>query len=347
MTYGYQWQRCDSGGASCAAVAGATSANYALVAADVGSRLRVSVTASNSYGSTAAASDATQVVSGLPSDNPYYSEHFDNAYNNGFWSDKLGGVNTFIADGWLNQGRRVTDCASPSATQHCSGSGSNYGQEGGLNAQSLPNEDRPHTGRIPGSGSNCCDGNGAGGVGTWYRFHVRFPTGYQPTPGSQNTVWEVHVDGRSESQGTPYSTLIGVQGQGTACAGSPPFCDHAGTQPRFFFQVPGGSLSSPPTLSSMRWYPFALNSLQINHWYDIVVHVNWSDNSTDGWFQCWIDGSLALDVHTPTLYRRSDGTLSYGQSVGLYDYRLWANFAAAVDFDEMLWGPTAASVGVS
>jgi hypothetical protein len=185
MTYAYQWQRCNTTGGSCAAISGATAGSYALVAADVGSTLRASVTVSNAAGSATASSDPTAVVGGLPSSNPYYTEHFDNAYNNGVWSDNAGGVNTFIAGGWLNQGRRVTDCASPSATQHCSGSLSNYGQNGGLNAVSLPNNDRPHTGRIPGSGSNCCDGNGAGGVSTWYRFHVRFPTGYQPTPGTQ------------------------------------------------------------------------------------------------------------------------------------------------------------------
>jgi hypothetical protein len=60
--YAYQWQRCDGSGASCAAVAGATGTSYTVVAADVGSTLRVQVTASNSGGSTTASSAATAVV---------------------------------------------------------------------------------------------------------------------------------------------------------------------------------------------------------------------------------------------------------------------------------------------
>ena len=43
--YIYEWQRCDSTGASCEAVAGATGATYEPTATDVGSHLRVAVTA--------------------------------------------------------------------------------------------------------------------------------------------------------------------------------------------------------------------------------------------------------------------------------------------------------------
>jgi hypothetical protein len=68
MTYAYQWQRCDSGGVSCAQVAGATSANYLLASTDIGSTMRVSVSASNSAGSVTASSAATAVVGVAPSE---------------------------------------------------------------------------------------------------------------------------------------------------------------------------------------------------------------------------------------------------------------------------------------
>jgi hypothetical protein len=60
--YAYRWERCSESGADCAAVPGATSASYGLTLADVGSRLRVVVTASNSEGSTSAPSAPTAVV---------------------------------------------------------------------------------------------------------------------------------------------------------------------------------------------------------------------------------------------------------------------------------------------
>jgi hypothetical protein len=61
-TYTYNWQRCDSGGLSCSSVSGALGTTYVLGSADVGSTMRVSVTASNSVGSATASSAATTVV---------------------------------------------------------------------------------------------------------------------------------------------------------------------------------------------------------------------------------------------------------------------------------------------
>ncbi len=60
--FAYQWQRCDSAGANCAGIGGATSSAYALVAADVGRTLRVVVTATNAVGSASATSDQTSLV---------------------------------------------------------------------------------------------------------------------------------------------------------------------------------------------------------------------------------------------------------------------------------------------
>ena len=60
ISYAYEWQRCDAGGAGCAAIA--TGPTYPVTSADVGKTLRVRVTATNSEGSAAATSSATTVV---------------------------------------------------------------------------------------------------------------------------------------------------------------------------------------------------------------------------------------------------------------------------------------------
>src|SRR5215211_4343642 len=62
LTFAYRWRRCDSGGGSCSDIAGATSTSYVITAADVGSTIRVAVTASNAAGSSSATSAATAVV---------------------------------------------------------------------------------------------------------------------------------------------------------------------------------------------------------------------------------------------------------------------------------------------
>ena len=61
-TFSYQWQRCDTTGANCSPISGATGQSYTLGNADVGHTIRVTVTATNSLGPTSATSAPTAVV---------------------------------------------------------------------------------------------------------------------------------------------------------------------------------------------------------------------------------------------------------------------------------------------
>jgi hypothetical protein len=62
-SYAYRWQRCDTAGANCADIAGASAQIYAVSSADVGATVRVVVTATNRRGKGAAPSVPTAVVS--------------------------------------------------------------------------------------------------------------------------------------------------------------------------------------------------------------------------------------------------------------------------------------------
>jgi len=55
-SYSYQWLRCDPDGSSCAPLAGATTASYAIAAGDAYDQLEVAVTATDTGGSTTATS---------------------------------------------------------------------------------------------------------------------------------------------------------------------------------------------------------------------------------------------------------------------------------------------------
>jgi hypothetical protein len=60
--YTYQWQLCNSSGAACSSLGGATAASFTPAASQAGSTLRVAVTASNAGGSATATSAATATV---------------------------------------------------------------------------------------------------------------------------------------------------------------------------------------------------------------------------------------------------------------------------------------------
>ena len=60
--FSYQWQRCDTNGNNCSIISGATSSTYRNTSSDVGHRLRVAVTATNTLGHNTSTSAATNVV---------------------------------------------------------------------------------------------------------------------------------------------------------------------------------------------------------------------------------------------------------------------------------------------
>ena len=66
ITFAYQWRRCDTNGANCSNIIGATSKTYTLTSVDLGNKLRVRVRASNSVGSRSVVSLPTPVVTAQP-----------------------------------------------------------------------------------------------------------------------------------------------------------------------------------------------------------------------------------------------------------------------------------------
>ena len=62
ITYTYEWQRCNSSGANCTPFMQGSNTTYTLTATDVGNRLQVYVTATNSIGSAKQYSNQTGVI---------------------------------------------------------------------------------------------------------------------------------------------------------------------------------------------------------------------------------------------------------------------------------------------
>jgi hypothetical protein len=66
ISYAYQWLRCDASGGACASIAASTGTTYVVVSTDIGTTLRLSVTANSKWGSATATSAATSAVTAPP-----------------------------------------------------------------------------------------------------------------------------------------------------------------------------------------------------------------------------------------------------------------------------------------
>jgi hypothetical protein len=66
IAFSWQWQRCTSDGGACADIPGATAASYTVMHADIGSTVRVVVTAANPAGTSSAMSEPTATIIPTP-----------------------------------------------------------------------------------------------------------------------------------------------------------------------------------------------------------------------------------------------------------------------------------------
>jgi sugar lactone lactonase YvrE len=74
ITYTYQWQSCNSSGASCSNISGATGSTYVVGHGDVGRTVKVVVTATHGGASAPATSSASAVIASLPAAFLYSSQ---------------------------------------------------------------------------------------------------------------------------------------------------------------------------------------------------------------------------------------------------------------------------------
>lgn len=308
MTYSYQWQRCASGGGSCAPISGATAASYVPAAADVGSALRASVTASNSAGSATASSNSTTTVTVPTSTGSACSGcYFD-------WEgDAIPGKWPGVDPAGRPDVVFPVDGGSATAIKIATG-GTNCCASGTLASLYISSNGQ--------SGQHTADGES-----TWYAVRVRFPSGkYNAAVGHWNMATEWHTDDTCGQ----LSSFFGVLGSGTS--GQP------ATSAQLTFVLRGGTSSAPQEIEKPLGAP-----LLYDHWYNVVFHWIWKPSG--GTLEWYVDGQLAYrNTNFSTLY--TCGSHVDQPGFGLYNYRAnQFSDSSEIDFDQTLIGPTAASIG--
>ena len=117
-TFSYEWKRCAIDDTACAAITGATSANYVVVGADVTHVLAVTVTARNADGSGTATSLPTGIVASAAGPRPVAAPTLTGLVIVGKQLSVSGGVWTPPASAFAVQWQR---CSLDSATSTASG----------------------------------------------------------------------------------------------------------------------------------------------------------------------------------------------------------------------------------
>jgi hypothetical protein len=126
-SFSYQWQRCDSDGGACQPIAGATGTRYTVTSADVGQRLKVTVTATNSTGSgtaTARPTDVVKATGAAPADTspPLISGTFKEgstlSVDHGGWSGSPAPTFTYVWQRCDTTGGACVDLAGASAATY-------------------------------------------------------------------------------------------------------------------------------------------------------------------------------------------------------------------------------------
>jgi hypothetical protein len=98
-SFAYQWRSCDSGGANCGDITGATQSSYTVAAGDVGHTLIIHVTATNVSGSSSANSAATAPVVSSGSPTVYALDSFTRTVASGGWGTADFGGNWVVQPG--------------------------------------------------------------------------------------------------------------------------------------------------------------------------------------------------------------------------------------------------------
>jgi hypothetical protein len=255
----YQWQDCTAAGVQCFNIP-ATSSTYTLTAADVGSTIRVVVTATNAAGSTSADS-ATSI--------PIASGGGANGWSPGTQTMDLSfnGCNTSQWDNTLVELGSVTTESStvnqqPNTAGWCAADFlQNSNSTGAFHRVELSNYRTAH-------GAVLVNGGQA-----WYQWRV-----------------DVKQIDRSVAAALVMSQFR--ETIGSCYTGGTQMQAHGSSAPHFVWIVVGGSDCSHLTRQTLDLGPFNLNQ-----WYLFQLHYIFSPNASVGLAQLWLNGTL---IHTYT-----------------------------------------------
>jgi hypothetical protein len=147
------------------------------------------------------------------------------------------------------------------------------------------------------------------------------PTPYHPVAGNWNWLLQWHsassiIGGQSVTGGQPFA--MGVQTGASFTDSGCGYRTSTSSNAELFGYFTGGNIAKGPQ-PQHKW---CLNKpLQLDHWYDVYLHIIWSKSSITGLFYLEIDGSVVADRHQATLLYNSSTGATDIPNVELSNYR--------------------------
>ena len=138
------------------------------------------------------------------------------------------------------------------------------------------------------------------GADRWYHTYLYFPSDFEPAP---NTSWNWVVEWHNWPDGP-------------CCANVAVSVDTSGGGERLSLRSMGGGNSTYPIDSGSQtaygnpaahvdWFVGDW-SLERGHWYDLLTHVKWSSDPSEGLLEWWVDGRQIVSRQTSTLFWYAD-----------------------------------------
>ena len=206
-SYAYHWQRCNASGGSCSNITGATSASYELSSSEVGHTVRVLVSASNSIGSTKAASAVTAAVVAAGSPAPPTNTALPRVSGTAVEGQTLSATTGSWTESPTSYGYQWRDCdsAGGSCSNIATATSSTY---------KLGSADVGHTVRVVVTATNASGSTPAtseqtapvSAPGSERTFYINYETTGE-APGSES-----HSEAEAQTEAHPWQRAPGMQG---------------------------------------------------------------------------------------------------------------------------------------
>jgi hypothetical protein len=173
--------------------------------------------------------------------------------------------------------------------------------------------------------------DGTPGVDTYWRWYIYFPRGFHGPPNGDMLLSDWHQTGGYCSPPIIFDTQNGrsvfvrIRAGASRMQSWPPGTHFPPLDPGYEGRTFQGPYAACETQTARKLT--VIKRIRPNHWYQIVLHINWSSDPKVGVFTAWVDGCRMTPAPgSPGYHFATMMDLKYGRAwlkQGIYDPHGW------------------------